>query len=66
MLAIQAYTTQFYQPGEEGPKTPISGKDFMDALWSRMHEMGRQAGFNCGEGFTVERFPGVNLLTDLK
>lgn len=66
MQAIQAYTTQFFQPEQNGPKTPISGKDFMDFIWSRMHEMGRQAGFNCGEGFTVERFPGVNFLTDLK
>jgi bacillithiol biosynthesis deacetylase BshB1 len=66
MKAIEAYTTQFFQEGQEGPKTPISGKDFMDFLWARMHEFGRQAGFSCGEGFTVERFPGVNLLTDLK
>ncbi len=66
MEAIQAYKTQFFQPGQDGPKTPISGKDFMDFIWVRMHEMGRQAGFTCGEGFTVERFPGVNLLTDLK
>lgn len=66
MKAVQAYTTQFYQPDQKGPSTPISGKDFMNFLWSRMHEVGRQAGFECGEGFTVERFPGVNLLTDLK
>jgi len=65
MQAIQAYKTQFFQPDQDGPDTPISGKDFMDFIWSRMHELGRQAGFSCGEGFTVERFPGVNLLTDL-
>lgn len=66
MEAIQAYETQFFQPGQDGPKTPISGADFMNFVKARMHEMGRQAGFQCGEGFTVERFPGVNLLTDLK
>ncbi len=66
MEAIRAYETQFFQPGQEGPKTPISGADFMEFIWSRMHEMGRQAGFNSAEGFTVERFPGVDLLTDLK
>lgn len=66
MKAVQAYATQFYQPDEDGPKTPISGKDFIDFLWARMHEMGRQAGFSLAEGFTVERFPGVDLLTDLK
>lgn len=66
MEAIKAYKTQFFQPGQDGPKTPISGADFMDFIWARMHEMGRQAGFSCGEGFTVERFPGVQLLTDLK
>lgn len=66
MKAVLAYTTQFFQPGQEGPKTPISGEDFINFLWARMHEVGRQSGFQCGEGFTVERFPGVNLLTDLK
>ena len=66
MEAIKAYKTQFFQPDQDGPKTPISGADFMDFIWARMREMGRQAGFSCGEGFTVERFPGVNLLTDLK
>lgn len=66
MEAIKAYKTQFFQPGQDGPKTPISGKDFMNFIWSRMHELGRQAGFDCGEGFVVERFPGVDLLTDLK
>ncbi|MCR9172760.1 MAG: bacillithiol biosynthesis deacetylase BshB1 [bacterium] len=66
MEAIKAYKTQFFQPDQDGPKTPISGADFMDFIWGRMHEMGRQAGFTCGEGFTVERFPGVQLLTDLK
>ena len=66
MEAIKSYKTQFFQPGQDGPKTPISGADFMDFILARMHEMGRQAGFQYGEGFTVERFPGVNLLTDLK
>ena len=65
MEAIKAYKTQFFQVDQNGPKTPISGKDFMDFVWSRMHEMGRQAGFQCAEGFTVERFPGLHLLTDI-
>lgn len=66
MEAIRAYATQFYREDKDlGPKTPISGKDFLDFVESRMREMGRQAGFTYAEGFTVERFPGVRLLTDL-
>lgn len=64
--AIQAYGTQFYNPDSTEPKTPISGKDFLDFVQARMREFGRPVGVQYGEGFTVERLPAVNLLTDLK
>lgn len=51
MQAILAYETQFYQADQQGVKTPISGKDFLDFLRGRMYEMGRTIGVQCGEGF---------------
>lgn len=66
--AIMAFDSQFYVPGKEDdkePRTPISGKEFMEFLRSRMRETGRPAGVEYGEGFTVERTPGVKNIFDL-
>lgn len=65
MKAILAYETQFYKEGSEGPKTPISGKEFVDFLEARMRQVGRDIGAEFGEGFTVERPMGINDLSDL-
>ena len=65
MDAILAYETQFYKEGAEGPKTPISGKDFIAFLEARMRQVGRDIGAEFGEGFTVERPIGVDDLTTL-
>lgn len=67
MQAVLAFTTQFHQgnkPDNE-PKTPISGKDFLDALDAKLIHFGREIGAKYGEGFTVERTPGVTDLFDL-
>ena len=65
MQAILAYKTQFFQEGQEGPKTPISGQDFLEFLTGRMTEFGRSIGVNYAEGFTVERTIGVDDLTSI-
>lgn len=62
---IKAFKTQFYNPDSKEPVTPISGADFLDAVASRMIEFGRPAGYKYAEGFTTERFIGVENLTDL-
>ena len=64
--SILAYETQFYTEEDKGPKTPISGKDFVEFLKARMREMGRPMGVEFAEGFTVERTPGINSIFDLK
>lgn len=64
--AIKAYKTQFYDPNSTEPQTPISGEDFFEFITSRMREFGRTAGVKYAEGFTVERYPKVDFLTDLK
>lgn len=66
MESILAYKTQFYQPGSTEPQTAISTKEFLDFLKGRFAEMGRPAGFQYAEGFTVERYPGVKDLYTLK
>lgn len=64
--AIKAFKTQFYDPTSNEPTTPISGEDFFEFLKSRMKEFGRPIGAEYAEGFTAERFIGVNDLFDLK
>lgn len=66
MASIQAYKTQFFNPDSKEPETPISSKSFLDAIESRMMEYGRPIGAKYAEGFTVERFLGVEDLLELK
>lgn len=63
---IQAYKSQFYDPKSKEPKTPISGKEFLNFIKGKNATYGRPAGFEYGEGFTVARTLGVNNLFDLK
>ncbi len=63
--AILAYSSQFYNPEESGPETPIATKNFLDSLSYRAQDLGRLIGTDFGEGFTVERHLAVNSLTDL-
>lgn len=64
--AVRAFESQFYQgKDDKGPVTPISTKGFMQSLESRAREYGRLIKTEFGEGFTVERPPGVKDFTDL-
>jgi len=62
---IKAFQSQFFDPTSTEPNTPISGEDFFDFIKGRMKEMGRPAGFQFAEGFTAERFIGVDDLLSL-
>lgn len=64
--AIKAYKTQFYDPNSTEPQTPISGAEFFDFIKARMMQYGRPIGAKYAEGFTVNRFIGVENLFDLK
>ena len=66
MASILAYKTQFFNPDSKEPETPISSKGFLDAVEARMLEYGRPIGAKYAEGFTVERFIGVDDLFDLR
>lgn len=66
MESISCFKSQFFNPESTEPETPISGKGFTEFVASRMMELGRPIGAKYGEGFTVERFIGVESLFDLK
>lgn len=66
MKSVLAYKTQFYDPKSDAPETPISSKNFTDSIIYRARDLGRLVGVEYGEGFTVERYPVVDSLFDLK
>lgn len=63
--AILAYSSQFYNPNSDEPMTPITSKNFLESLNYRVQDFGRLIGTEYAEGFTVERYLGVNSLGDL-
>ncbi|RMB59505.1 bacillithiol biosynthesis deacetylase BshB1 [Dokdonia sinensis] len=65
--AVFAYKTQFYDPSDkESGDTPISSLTFKESINYRARDLGRLIGTEYGEGFTVERYPAVDSLFDLK
>jgi LmbE family N-acetylglucosaminyl deacetylase len=64
--AVQAYTSQFFNPNADEPETPISSVNFSDSITYRARDLGRLIGVEHAEGFTVERCLAVNSLADLK
>ncbi len=66
MKSVMAYKTQFFDPNSKAPETPISSKNFTDSILYRAHDLGRLVGVEAGEGFTVERYPVVDSIFDLK
>lgn len=63
--AIMAFKTQFYSPDSDEPTTPISQKNFIDALKGKNAVFGRSIGVDFAEGFICDRIPGVGNLFDL-
>lgn len=63
--AIEAFSSQFYDPNSIEPDTPISGKDFWDFLEGRARQFGRLVKVTYGEGFTVKRPIGCTNLLEL-
>ena len=52
--AIKAYKTQFYDPNNKEPETPISREDFFEFIKARAKNFGRLITTEYAEGFTVE------------
>lgn len=66
MDSVLAYKTQFFDAKSKEPQTPISSKNFTDSIIYRSRDLGRLIGVEHAEGFTVERYPAVDSLFDLK
>ncbi|GAA0880058.1 bacillithiol biosynthesis deacetylase BshB1 [Algoriphagus jejuensis] len=66
VASIMAFKSQFYDPTNEEPSSFISSPEFLPFIESRAREFGHRIMSKYGEGFTVERFIGVDDLFDLK
>lgn len=63
--SILAYGSQFYDKDSKEPESPITSKNFLESVNYRSQDLGRLAGVDYAEGFTVERYLAVNSLGDL-
>ncbi|WP_035805042.1 bacillithiol biosynthesis deacetylase BshB1 [Lunatimonas lonarensis] len=60
--SILAFKSQFFDPESKEPESFISRPGFLDFIEARAREMGHKISVTYGEGFTVERVPGVEDL----
>lgn len=67
VAAVKAYKTQFFnsKEAEKGVKTPISNQNFLDSVTYRARDLGRLIGVDYAEGYTVERYAGVDSIFNL-
>lgn len=63
--SIMAFSSQFYNGNSNEPQTPISSKEFLESINSKMSVWGRAIGVKYAEGFTTARYPGVDSLFHL-
>lgn len=66
IASIMAFRSQFYDPSSQEPSSFISSPEFLPFIESRAREFGHRIMTKYGEGFTVERYLGVQDLFDLK
>ncbi|MEN8704146.1 MAG: bacillithiol biosynthesis deacetylase BshB1 [Polaribacter sp.] len=60
--AVLAYGSQFFNPKNKEPETPITSKNFIDSVHYRARDLGRLIGVSHAEGFTTERYVAVKNL----
>lgn len=66
MESIMAYSSQFFDPNSKEPETPISSKNFIDYVKAKSQLFARAINCQYAEGFTTNRYIGVENLFDLK
>lgn len=62
---LKAFSSQFFDPNSQEPKTPISGEEFFDFVKGRAIDFGRFAGYKYGEGFVASRPIGMRDIFNL-
>ena len=66
LKAVHAYESQFFDVKSKEPMTPIASKNATDSMEYRDRNLGRLIGVHAAEGFTIERYIGVDSIFDLK
>lgn len=66
LQSIMAFKSQFHDPSSQEPQSFISDPNFLPFIEARAREFGHRINVRYGEGFTVERFLGIENLFDLK
>ncbi len=57
--ACFAYKTQFHDPHNQEPDTPISSKLFQDSIENRAKDLGMLIGVEAGEGYLLKGYLGL-------
>ncbi len=65
MKAVEAYSSQFFDPSSQESNTPISSKNFLESVRYRAQNLGRLIGTEAGEGFTSKQPLSIRNLDDL-
>lgn len=65
LQSIKAFETQFFNPGIEGPVTPISTEGFWHFLEARARDFGRDINAEFAEGFINSKLTGISDLLSL-
>lgn len=63
--AVEAYSSQFFDPSSQESNTPISSKNFLESVRYRAQNLGRLIGTEAGEGFTSKQPLSLRNLDDL-
>jgi len=65
LLAVKAYTTQFFNTDSKESETIISSQGFLDSVSYRAKDLGRQSNCEYAEGFLVHQISKVDSLLDI-
>ena len=63
--AVKSYSSQFYNPKSDEPKTIISSEDFFNSITYRAQDLGRQTNCKFAEGFISHQLSVINSFSDL-
>jgi len=65
LLAVKAYTTQFFNADSKESETIISSTVFLESVTYRAQDLGRQSNCEYAEGFLAHQMPKADSLLDI-